>query len=123
MVKGCVDIYWVQHGGESPAAFLPSAMVTVVRGSFKRALARAGLPHATRFHDLRHTCATVMLANGVDIPVVAAILGHARINTTVDIYWHALPARLSAATDVIQLAIRGSGALAAGSGGAPCQVR
>ena len=75
---------------------------TVLRTHFKRALARAGLPHAMRFHDLRHTAATLLLTNGVDVPTVSAMLGHARTSTTVDIYWHALPARVNTATAVLQ---------------------
>jgi site-specific recombinase XerD len=81
----------------------------VVQEAFKRALARAGLPSAVRFHDLRHTAATLMLANGVDIPTAAAILGHSQNSTTLNIYAHAVPSRLQGATAAIQRAIRGAG--------------
>jgi integrase len=80
----------------------------VVQAAFKRALARAGLPPAVRFHDLRHTAATLLLANGVDIPT-AAILGHSQNSTTLNIYAHAVPSRLQGATAAIQRAIRGIG--------------
>lgn len=81
---------------------------TVLRNSFKRALARAKLPDDIRFHDVRHTAATLMLANGVDIPTVAAILGHSRNSTTLDIYAHVVPNNLNRAVDAIQRALRGT---------------
>ena len=80
----------------------------VVQPQFKRALARAGLPAAIRFHDLRHTAATLMLAGGVDVPADAAILGHSQNSTTLNIYAHALPDALSAATDALARALRGA---------------
>jgi integrase len=81
---------------------------TVLRDSYKRALKRAKLPSEFRFHDLRHTAATLMLGNGVDIPTVAAILGHSRNSTTLDIYAHAVPSNLGRAVNVIQRALRGA---------------
>ena len=45
-----------------------------------------------RFHDLRHTHATPLLTSGVPTHVVSARLGHAGIQTTVDVYGHVLPA-------------------------------
>lgn len=42
-------------------------------------------------HGLRHSCATILIAQGVPVPVVSEILGHARISTTLDVYSHALP--------------------------------
>jgi integrase len=62
----------------------------VVRRSFLPLLARAGLPRI-RFHDLRHTAATLMLLMGTQPKVVAERLGHAKpdlVNTT---YGHVLP--------------------------------
>jgi integrase len=70
------------------------------------ALKRAKLPSDYRFHDLRHTVATLMLANGVDFPTVAAILGHSRNSTTLDIYAHAVPSNLNRAVDALQRALR-----------------
>lgn len=80
----------------------------VVQEAFKRALFRARLPMATRFHDLRHTAATLMLGNGVDIPTAAAVLGHSQNSTTLNVYAHAMPSRIKGATAAIQRAIRGA---------------
>jgi integrase len=63
----------------------------VVQMSFKRALKRAGVDASIHFHDLWRAAASMMLASGVDMPTVAAILGHSRNSTTLDIYAHAVP--------------------------------
>jgi len=53
-------------------------------------LEKAGLP-SIRFHDLRHSVATLLLARGVHPKVVQGILGHSQIGITMDIYSHVLP--------------------------------
>ena len=58
--------------------------------AFHRHLTRAGLP-AMRFHSLRHSAATLMLALGVQPKVVAEMLGHSRVGITLDVYSHVLP--------------------------------
>jgi len=50
----------------------------------------AGLPEI-RFHDLRHTSASIMLNHGTPVIVVSRRLGHAKPSTTVDIYGHLIP--------------------------------
>jgi integrase len=62
----------------------------VVKRSFKPLLNRAGLPEI-RFHDLRHTCATLLLGRGVHPKLVQELLGHATIAMTLDTYSHFLP--------------------------------
>ena len=57
---------------------------------FRRAVNRAGLA-GLRFHDLRHTHASLMLAMGVHLKVVSERLGHSSIAITGDIYSHVLP--------------------------------
>ena len=52
-----------------------------------RVLKRAGLPKV-RFHDLRHTFATLALQNGVDIKTVSGMLGHYSAGFTLDTYAH-----------------------------------
>lgn len=59
--------------------------------SFKRIKERADIPSDTRFHDLRHTCATLLLGEGVNPKVVSEQLGHASIRITLDTYSHVLP--------------------------------
>jgi integrase len=62
----------------------------LVKRSFKPLLERAGLPEI-RFHDLRHTCATLLLGRGVHPKLVQELLGHATIAMTLDTYSHFLP--------------------------------
>lgn len=58
--------------------------------SFVRILERAGLPQI-RLHDLRHSCATLLLTKGVHPKLVQEQLGHSQISITLDLYSHVLP--------------------------------
>ena len=62
----------------------------VVSHTFAKVLKKAGLPHI-RFHDLRHTHATLLLKAGVHAKIVSERLGHANIGITLDTYSHVLP--------------------------------
>ena len=62
-----------------------------VRRAFTELLGAAGLARM-RIHDLRHTCASLLLAQGVHPRVVMEILGHSQISLTLDTYSHVLPA-------------------------------
>jgi integrase len=62
----------------------------LVKRSFKPLLEKADLPEI-RFHDLRHTCATLLLGRGVHPKLVQELLGHATITMTLDTYSHYLP--------------------------------
>ncbi len=57
---------------------------------FKKLLQKAGLPDM-RFHDLRHSIATILLSMGTHPKVVQELLGHNRIQETVDTYSQVLP--------------------------------
>ena len=58
---------------------------------FQRAGVAAGLP-PIRFHDMRHTAATILLAKGVHVKLVSEMLGHSTITLTLDTYSHVIPA-------------------------------
>jgi len=58
-----------------------------LRVDFLKLLEKAGLQNI-RFHDLRHTAASIMLNNGIPIIVVSKILGHSRPSITLDVYGH-----------------------------------
>jgi integrase len=64
----------------------------------KMLLKKAGLPDV-RFHDLRHSAATLLLNKGVHPKVVQEILGHSEISMTMDIYSHVLPTMQREAMD------------------------
>ena len=57
---------------------------------FKALLVAAELP-PVRIHDLRHSCATLLLAQGVSPRVVMETLGHSQISLTMNTYSHVLP--------------------------------
>ena len=70
--------------------------------AFKTILKNAGLPTTIRLYDLRHTCATLLLAAGENPKVVSERLGHSTIVLTLDIYSHVLPSMQRAATEKLE---------------------
>lgn len=58
---------------------------------FKRHLAAAELPASLRFYDMRHAAASLLIADGLPITAVSAMLGHALVSTTLNNYAHVLP--------------------------------
>jgi len=58
---------------------------------FKRILEKAGLPATIRFHDLRHSAASLLLAQGVQLRAIMELLGHSSIALTANTYSHILP--------------------------------
>lgn len=86
-----LDSLWQEHGLVFPSMVgTPLNPENLVKRSFKPLLERVGLP-PIRFHDLRHTCATLLLSKGVNPKIVQEMLGHANISVTLDIYSHVLP--------------------------------
>ena len=68
---------------------------------------RAGLPRI-RFHDLRHTCATLMLSQGIDIKTVSQMLGHADAAFTMNTYTHVTEGMQQKAADAMSELIKDS---------------
>ena len=69
----------------------PMSARNLTARSFKSILERAGLSPSVRLHDLRHTCATLLLKKGQHPKFVQELLGHATIFQTLDTYSHVLP--------------------------------
>jgi len=88
-----------QHLAEAPVGefvFASREGQPLRRNNFRRrhwkpALIKAGLPQGLRFHDLRHTCASILIAQGAHPKEIQARLGHSSITTTMDRYGHLLP--------------------------------
>ncbi len=74
---------------------------------FKRMLKKAALPDM-RFHDLRHSCASLLLAQHVPARVVMEILGHSTISLTMNTYSHVIPALHQEAADRMDGVLRGT---------------
>jgi integrase len=72
--------------------------------AFARLTARAGV-RPIRLHDLRHSCATLLLSRGVSPRVVMDILGHSQIAVTMNIYGHVMPAMQQEAAGHIDAAL------------------
>jgi integrase len=87
------------------AAGTPIGICNFHKNSWRPLLQRASLP-PTRFHDLRHTAATLMLSSGVPVKVVSEMLGHADISTTLSIYAHVLPDMQEPAADAMDDLLR-----------------
>jgi integrase len=82
---GHVDLLFCNIDGD------PVHQRVIVTGSFKPALARAGLSESIRLYDLRHTHATLMLLAEIHPKIVSERLGHSSIAITLDTYSHVLP--------------------------------
>lgn len=70
-------------------------------------LKKAELPHF-RVHDLRHFCASLLLAQGVPLKVVSDILGHSQIGITADLYTHVLPSVRKEAINLMDSILTGA---------------
>lgn len=81
---GTLDLVFPNQTGR------PMDAMNLTHRHFQPLLVRAGLPRM-RFHDLRHTAATLLLGRGVNPKIVSEMLGHASIGITLDIYSHVLP--------------------------------
>jgi integrase len=78
----------------------------ITRQYLRPLLAAAGLPKIGAY-SLRHTCATLLLAGGVNPKIVSERLGHSSIAITLDTYSHVLPGMQQAAVDVLGRALKG----------------
>jgi integrase len=79
----------------------PLEPITLHR-DFKRLLTAGGLPTAVRFHDLRHSTASLLLAQGVHLRVIMELLGHSSISLTANTYAHVMPAAMREVADKMQ---------------------
>jgi integrase len=80
---------WKDHGLVFPTSVGTPISPRNLYRSFQALLDRAEVPRM-RFHDLRHSCATLLAVQGVPPRVAMEILGHSNIHTTMQIYTHVL---------------------------------
>jgi integrase len=89
-------------------AGIPVNATGALRWNFQALLDRAGLPRI-RFHDLRHSFATIALSQGVPLKVVSECLGHATPAITLSVYAHVLPGQQRLAADAMDAVLAASG--------------
>lgn len=89
---------WEEHDLVFPNRLGKHQSHWAVKRSFNQLVEKAGLL-PMRFHDLRHSAATLLLAAGVNVKVVQELLGHSRITTTLGMYGHVLPDMQQVASD------------------------
>jgi integrase len=94
-----LDLVFVDEVGQ------PIEATKFLRNSFKPLLKAAGLP-AIRFHDLRHSAATLLLGRGIHPKIVSEMLGHSQIAITLDLYSHVTPTMQREATQAMEAIVR-----------------
>jgi integrase len=77
----------------------------LVARSFKPLLDKAGLPRTFRFHDLRHTAASLLFSRGLHPKIVQELLGHSTIAITLDVYSHMVPGMAAQAARAMEDAL------------------
>ncbi|GAA3423214.1 tyrosine-type recombinase/integrase [Streptosporangium sandarakinum] len=97
---------WTEHGLIFPTAFGSLSAPDTFSHLFSRPARKAGLGH-WHPHELRHSGASLMLAQGTPLHVVSEILGHASISITKDVYGHLVKGEKHAATAAISGALLG----------------
>lgn len=75
---------------------------------YKPAVLRAGLPEATRFHDLRHSYAAMLIAQGAHPRAIMERLGHSTIQVTLGTYGHLFPTLEASLTEALDDVYRGA---------------
>jgi integrase len=85
--KAAAGARWKDYDLIFPSSVGTPLNPTNLRNDFHQTLERVGLPKI-RFHDLRHTAASLMLNHGIPVIVVSKILGHSKPSITLDIYGH-----------------------------------
>ncbi len=89
---------WIDRDLVFPNTHGDYLLPTTLAGQFARLLKDVGLPHM-RFHDLRHSAATLLLSMGVPMKVVQELLGHSNFSITANVYSHVLPSMQQEAMD------------------------
>ena len=80
----------------------------LVKRVFKTTLKKAGLRTCLRFHDLRHTCASLLIAQGESPKYIQRQMRHASITTTLNVYGHLMPEVHQRAGKKLDLALFGT---------------
>jgi integrase len=96
---------WATESGRSRQNCFKPAVVAANEAIAKLPKERrpALLPDGLRFYDLRHSCASLLIAQGASIKAVQAQLGHATASITLDTYGHLFPSEMEALADRLEM--------------------
>ena len=94
-----LDLVFATHEGK------PLMHYNILHKHFKPLFEKAKLPTSIRFYDLRHSCATLLLAANEHPKVVSERLGHASVTLTLDTYSHVLPSMQQSASEKIEIVL------------------
>lgn len=108
-------------GGDDALVFTAPGGSPIRHTNFRRhfwlpAIKAAGLPDAVTPHSLRHSCASMLIADGVPLPAIQEQLGHASPDITLRVYSHLFPRDLQLVADALERRFQGA-ALAPGRDG------
>lgn len=106
MLTAQVDAYASSEGFVFASAEGTPLRRNFYRRHFKPAVARASLPAQLRFHDLRHTCAALLIAQGAHPKEIQERMGHSAIRLTFDRYGHLFPSPDVRLRDGLEAAFR-----------------
>ena len=91
---------WEEYDMVFPTRVGTPILHSNLRRGFRQLLKESGLPKI-RFHDLRHTAASLMLNNGIPVLIVSRRLGHAKPSITLDVYGHLIPSKQEEAASLM----------------------
>ena len=104
--RAALEPYWQDTG----LVFTTTVGTVIEPRNLARVLdalvAEAGV-RRIRLHDMRHTCASLLLAQGVPARVVMEVLGHSQLGITMNLYSHVMPSALREAADAIDRVLGG----------------
>jgi len=104
--KQAICDLWQNEGFVFPSTIGTALDPSNLLKQFRKLLKTAKLPKI-RFHDLRHTAASLMLNNGIDVLVASQRLGHAQPSITLDVYGHLMPSMQNEAANILDTLILG----------------
>ena len=92
--------HWIDLDLVFPSGTGTPLTASNIRRAFRKLLAASTLPKI-RFHDLRHTAASLMLNHGIPVLIVSKRLGHSKPSITMDVYGHLIPSQQEEAAELM----------------------
>ena len=91
---------WISLNLVFPSSAGTPLTASNIRKALRKLLKASDLPKI-RFHDLRHTAASLMLNHGIPVLIVSKRLGHSKPSITIDVYSHLIPSQQAVAAQLM----------------------